>query len=507
MDRTEPTAGVYAAGRNVAVFADGAASYNDVANDTAHFALADSIVETFALVKSPDENNTLELGLPFHFTTKPDDAFVRVGDKVTFTAAVSTSAAADVKLYDRNGDEMTASNRDGDMAEELAFRAVVRSNNADTSTVSFTFQPEDGSRAGEYYLTAADANGITAKSDKFILSLYEADMLTAKATGAAAADPNSSTGYLKVYNGYDTAKDVTSNGVALSEGMSIMLGMDDTPTLSFATEQEINTNFKLWTADDAMYRFSFKVGLNDLTTDTILSPMSVPRSTPTSVGTASWKITLKNANALNAAKTSKLLIKEFKIGDTPLAGGMSLPGGMEMLGLEATAADAEVPFVTEVARLDVTVPLSITVCVAKDGTMAQPSPEKMYVENRSAFPVKTTVNPTLTKLMKDETEWRQVDAPALGIGTDYDLAIRPLLVPGTESIPFKTSNTTAVESRALVVSYRDFAEIPSSGKCNFDFLSDKMPSGLGTDGAPANYSYRITFKASIAGTPNLEMAQ
>ncbi|WP_308753605.1 NosD domain-containing protein [uncultured Anaerotruncus sp.] len=508
MDRTEPTAGVYAAGRNVAVFADGAASYNDVANDAAHFVLADSIVETFALVKSPDENNTLELGLPFHFTTKPDDAFVRVGDKVTFTAAVSTSAAADVKLYDKNGAEMATAIRDDEMAEELAFRAVVRSNNADTSTVSFTFQPEAGSRAGEYYLTAADANGVTAKSEKFILSLYEADMLTAKATGAAEADPNSSTGYLKVYNGYDTAKNVTSNGVALSEGLSTMLGLDDTPTLSFATEQEINANFKLWTADDAMHKFSFKVELNDLTTDTILSPMPVPRSTPTSVGTASWKITLKNANALNAAKTSKLLIKEFKIGDTPLTGGMSLPGGTEMLGLEATAADAEVPFVTEVARLDVTVPLSVTVCVAKDGTMAQPSPEKMYVENRSSFPVKTTVNPSLTRLAADTSDsMRQVDAPALGIGTDYDLAIRPLLFPGTESIPFKTSNTTAVESRALVVSYRDFAEIPSSGKCNFDFLSDKMPSGLGTDGAPANYSYRITFKASIAGTPNLEMAQ
>lgn len=81
MDRTTPPDGVYEAGRDVAVFAEGAASYNDVANDAAHFSLAKGITEEFALVKSATEQNTLELGLPFHFTTTPDDMFVRVGDQ------------------------------------------------------------------------------------------------------------------------------------------------------------------------------------------------------------------------------------------------------------------------------------------------------------------------------------------------------------------------------------------------------------------------------------------
>lgn len=62
---------------------------------------------------------------------------------------------------------------------------MVRSNNESTSTVSFTFQPEAGTRAGEYYLTATDANGVTAKSDPFFLSLYEAGTLTAQSTGTS----------------------------------------------------------------------------------------------------------------------------------------------------------------------------------------------------------------------------------------------------------------------------------------------------------------------------------
>ncbi|WP_347295276.1 hypothetical protein, partial [uncultured Anaerotruncus sp.] len=500
MDRTTPPDGVYEAGRDVAVFAEGAASYNDVANDAAHFSLAKGITEEFALVKSATEQNTLELGLPFHFTTTPDDMFVRVGDKVTFTADVSTSSAADVKLYDKNGVEMEASSRD-DMPEEMSFRAVVRSNNESTSTVSFTFQPEAGTRAGEYYLTATDANGVTAKSEAFVLSLYEASTLTAKSTGTSDNTPNSDTGALTVYNGYGVDKTVTSTGVGLLDGMGILLGMD-TPTIGFATEQEINENFKLWTADDAMYKFNFKVDGDELNSSTVLPGMKIPAN-----GYASWTVTLKNANALNAAQTKKLLIKECKIGETPLTGLSS--GGASMMGLDVpTAANMEVPFETETARLDVTVPLSITVCVAKDGTLAQPSADRMYVENRSAFPVNTQVKPMLTRLAADSGDaMRQIDAPKIGEGTGYDLAIRPIDVPSqTAPIAFKTSDSSST-TRALVVSYQDFAEIPWNRKCTFDFLSNQMPSGQGENGAPANYSYQITFKASIAGEPQMGILQ
>ncbi|WP_288284025.1 hypothetical protein [uncultured Anaerotruncus sp.] len=502
MDRTTPPDGVYEAGRDVAVFAEGAASYNDVANDAARFVLPDNITEEFALVKSATEQNTLELGLPFHFTTTPDDMFVRVGDKVTFTADVSTSSAADVKLYDKNGVEMEASSRD-DMPEEMSFRAVVRSNNESTSTVSFTFQPEAGTRAGEYYLTATDANGVTAKSDPFFLSLYEAGTLTAQSTDAAAEAPHTDTQTLTVYNGYGVDKTVTSTGVGLLDGMGILLGMD-TPTIGFATEQEINENFKLWTADDAMYKFNFKVDGDELNSSTVLPGMKIPAN-----GYASWTVTLKNANALNAAQTKKLLIKECKIGETPLTGLST--GGASMMGLDVpTAANMEVPFETETARLDVTVPLSITVCVAKDGTLAQPSADRMYVENRSAFPVNTQVKPMLTRLAADSGDaMRQIDAPKIGEGTDYDLAIRPLDVPPqTAPIAFKTGDSSSAESRGLViVVFQDFAEIPWNQKCTFDFLSNQMPSGQGENGAPANYSYQITFKASIAGEPQMGILQ
>ena len=509
MDRTTPSEGVYEAGRDVAVFAEGAASYNDVANDAARFALAKGITEEFALVKSATEQNTLELGLPFHFTTTPDDMFVRVGEQVTFTADVSTSGAANVKLIDSKGNEMKfEAVRDDDMAQDMpaytpVFRAVVRSNNESTSTVSFTFRPEAGSRAGKYYLTATDANGVTAKSEAFVLSLYEASTLTAKSTEASAEKPNASTGTLTVYNGYGVDKTVTSTGVGLSEGMGILLGMD-TPTIGFATEREIDENFKLWTADDAMYKFNFKVDGTVLAPSTVLSGMQVPAN-----GSASWTVTLKNANALNAAQTKKLLIKECKIGETPLTGLSS--GGASMLGLDVpTAANMEVPFETKTARLDVTVPLSITVCVAKDGTLAQPSADRMYVENRSAFPVNTQVKPMLTRLAADSGDaMRQIDAPKIGEGTDYDLAIRPIDVsPQTAPIAFKTGDSSSAESRGLViVVFQDFAEIPWNQKCTFDFLSNQMPSGQGENGRPANYSYQITFKASIAGEPQMGVLQ
>ncbi|WP_207667019.1 MULTISPECIES: beta strand repeat-containing protein [Anaerotruncus] len=509
MDRTTPPDGVYEAGRDVAVFAEGAASYNDVANDAARFALAKGITEKFALVKSATEQNTLELGLPFHFTTTPDDMFVRVGEQVTFTADVSTSGAANVKLIDSKGNEMKfEAVRDDDMAQDMpaytpVFRAVVRSNNESTSTVSFTFRPEAGSRAGKYYLTATDANGVTAKSEAFVLSLYEASTLTAKSTEASAEKPNASTGTLTVYNGYGVDKTVTSTGVGLSEGMGILLGMD-TPTIGFATAREIDENFKLWTADDAMYKFNFKVDGTVLAPSTVLSGMQVPAN-----GSASWTVTLKNANALNAAQTKKLLIKECKIGETPLTGLSS--GGASMLGLDVpTAANMEVPFETKTARLDVTVPLSITVCVAKDGTLAQPSADRMYVENRSAFPVNTQVKPMLTRLAADSGDaMRQIDAPKIGEGTGYDLAIRPIDVsPQTAPIAFKTSDSSSAESRGLViVVFQDFAEIPWNQKCTFDFLSNKMPSGQGENGRPANYSYQITFKASIAGEPQMGVMQ
>ena len=64
------------------------------------------------------------------------------------------------------------------------------------------------------------------------------------------------------------------------------------------------------------------------------------------------------------------------------------------------------------------------------------------------------------------------------------------------------------ESRGLViVVFQDFAEIPWNQKCTFDFLSNQMPSGQGENGAPANYSYQITFKASIAGEPQMGILQ
>lgn len=182
-----------------------------------------------------------------------------------------------------------------------------------------------------------------------------------------------------------------------------------------------------------------------------------------------------------------------------------------MLGLDVpTAANMEVPFETKTARLDVTVPLSITVCVAKDGTLAQPSADRMYVENRSAFPVNTQVKPMLTRLAADSGDaMRQIDAPKIGEGTGYDLAIRPIDVsPQTAPIAFKTSDSSSAESRGLViVVFQDFAEIPWNQKCTFDFLSNKMPSGQGENGRPANYSYQITFKASIAGEPQMGVMQ
>ena len=89
-----------------------------------------------------------------------------------------------------------------------------------------------------------------------------------------------------------------------------------------ATEREIDENFKLWTADDAMYKFNFKVDSTELAPSTVLSGMQVPAN-----GSASWTVTLKNANALNAAQTKKLLIKECKIGETPLT-GLSSGGGL-----------------------------------------------------------------------------------------------------------------------------------------------------------------------------------
>lgn len=152
-------------------------------------------------------------------------------------------------------------------------------------------------RAGEYYLTATDANGVTAKSDPFFLSLYEAGTLTAQSTDAAAEAPHTDTQTLTVYNGYGVDKTVTSTGVGLLDGMGILLGMD-TPTIGFATEQEINENFKLWTADDAMYKFNFKVDGDELNSSTVLPGMKIPAN-----GYASWTVTLKNANALNAAQT------------------------------------------------------------------------------------------------------------------------------------------------------------------------------------------------------------
>ena len=76
----------------------------------------------------------------------------------------------------------------------------------------------------------------------------------------------------------------------------------------------------------------------------------------------------------------------------------------------------------------------------------------------------------------------------------------------TAPIAFKTSDSSST-TRALVVSYQDFAEIPWNRKCTFDFLSNQMPSGQGENGAPANYSYQITFKASIAGEPQMGILQ
>lgn len=298
-----------------------------------------------------------------------------------------------------------------------------------------------------------------------------------------------------MYNGYGVDKTVTSTGVGLLDGMGILLGMD-TPTIGFATEQEINENFKLWTADDAMYKFNFKVDGDELNSSTVLPGMKIPAN-----GYASWTVTLKNANALNAAQTKKLLIKECKIGETPLTGLSS--GGASMMGLDVpTAANMEVPFETETARLDVTVPLSITVCVAKDGTLAQPSADRMYVENRSAFPVNTQVKPMLTRLAADSGDaMRQIDAPKIGEGTGYDLAIRRLtslrrrlplhLKPAIRAVPQERWWCPIRTSRRSL----------GTGSAPSISSAIKCPAGRAKTARPRTTATRLPLKRRSPGSP------
>ena len=399
MDRAD-TDDAYGPGRDVVVYMDGVVE--DVAAEAVKFPLADDI--EYALVKSPTEANTLELGSAFQFVGPEQDFLKQAGVQATIMAEVSSPQVESCELYC------------GETKVEAQFKGVVNSPTEGKSYVSVTFTPE-WDAGGSYYLKATDSNGTTVKSKDFTVSLWRvaySGNQTAMETSTLGVDetgPNDiATLEVKAFQPLVTDYDPADQTNLQIDDYA--LTGDDASFAPQLVEKDAVVNARtVWGSDDAMKKFAIT-----RTTDGVETPVGTTRAFSVN---ATVPYSLYNANAISEEKDGRMTMQ------------VTLRRG----AVEYAADTAEIKLHTNPARIDATVPL--WVCMygyGGDGKVVTPEEGSYTIKNNSSFPVAVTemsVHPA--------DGWHLVQAPDGGFVTNgkYDIS-KNTLVEGQAALRLDT---------------------------------------------------------------------
>lgn len=380
----------YGPGRDVVVYMDGVVE--DVAAEAVKFPLADDI--EYALVKSPTEANTLELGSAFQFVGPEQDFLKQAGVQATIMAEVSSPQVESCELYC------------GETKVEAQFKGVVNSPTEGKSYVSVTFTPE-WDAGGSYHLQATDSNGTTVKSKNFTISLWRvaySDNGTAMETstlGAGETGPNdTATLEVKAFQPLVTDYD-PADQTNLQIDDYALTGDDASFAPQLVEKDAVVSSRTVWGSDDAMKKFAIT-----RTTDGVETPVGTTRAFSVN---ATVPYSLYNANAISEEKD----------------GSMTMRVTLRRGEVEYAADTAEIKLHTNPARIDATVPL--WVCMygyGGDGKVVTPEEESYAIQNNSSFPVAVTemsVHPA--------DSWNLVPAPEGGFAPNgsYDVSLNTLV--------------------------------------------------------------------------------
>lgn len=237
--------------------------------------------------------------------------------------------------------------------------------------------------------------------------------------------------------------------------------------LQFCDPSDVEANRLTWGSEKAKNNFGIKAG------ELILNNgMEETAETVTVDNTGTLGIAFTSANALpkNALQKVQFLLSDVNTGYVLYALNLSL--------------DMTPP------NIKVTVPLSITVCTAKDGSMAQPDKSKMFVENLSNFPVDISVDQHFEKdkMTEREDETSIGEAPDIGKSNEFQLAIR---LDEATSVPLGTSKNSSFKPFGTMDGTKD---VLNSSKVHFDFTSKNT---LPDKSSGKDLYYTLMFKAKM----------
>lgn len=237
--------------------------------------------------------------------------------------------------------------------------------------------------------------------------------------------------------------------------------------LQFCDPSDVEANRLTWGSEKAKNNFGIKAG------ELILNNgMEETAETVTVDNTGTLGIAFTSANALpkNALQKVQFLLSDVNTGYVLYALNLSL--------------DMTPP------NIKVTVPLSITVCTAKDGSMAQPDKSKMFVENLSNFPVDISVDQHFEKdkMTEREDETSIGEAPDIGKSNEFQLAI---CLDEATSVPLGTSKNSSFKPFGTMDGTKD---VLNSSKVHFDFTSKNT---LPDKSSGKDLYYTLMFKAKM----------
>lgn len=179
-------------------------------------------------------------------------------------------------------------------------------------------------------------------------------------------------------------------------------------------------------------------------------------------------IILTNANALSGKSTYTVQLKLFDEETEDIICNMKLT-----MNISAT-------------QLSVTVPLSISVCVAKDGSMVQPDSSKMFIENRSRCPIDVSVSTGVEKNKMMDRE----NGESAGMPPDIGYNGKTLTINSDDAQSIQLSTYRWVGEYQL---FGDATGVLGE-KIHFNFTSKGFGSNPGKD-----LYYTIVFKAVMKG--------